>query len=99
MVWRQHRHTPERRRTVAFWVMNGIGLFGGKRVSRRRSCPVDLLPRHQLREQAVVPHQFLVGAILADAALIHHDDPVAQAYRGQPVGHDDAGDLLVVEDL
>ena len=40
---------------------------------------------HPLEQAFLVP-QVLEPAILDDAALVHHDDPVAVLHRGKPMG-------------
>ena len=58
---------------------------------RRPSAAVGELQRGELGVEPAVGEQAVVGALLDDAALIHDQDAVGGADRGEAVGDDEGG--------
>ena len=52
-------------------------------------CHVQALPVNQFGKHPALFDQLVVRSFLGNHALVHHQDPVAVAYRAQPVGNHD----------
>ena len=63
------------------------------------SAFVQPLSIHQLGKIAVFADKLLVTALLGDTAVVHHNNTVAVAYGGKPVGDHDTGAVQPIQRL